>query len=193
MKEIKNVDLIPPQEPYGGDTGDVFTSGLDSGSVACSTLWSSNPLHTLNHNPNQFPAVHCGSSRSLNLNQSSDIQRQNVYKNFMQELETGCSSTADRTEPSEGDEEEEEEEGEEEMDGEVGGGEQLDILFEKEQGVVRRAGWLSFKALLTVNKDRKLELVARRKWRHYWVTLKGTPPTAWRTNTSEEHTQKNEN
>ena len=101
----------------------------------------------------------------------------------MQELETGCSSAADRTEPSEGDgeeeEEEEEEEGEEEMDGEVelGGGEQLDVLFEKEQGVVRRAGWLSFKALITVNKDRKLELVARRKWRHFWVTLKGTAPT----------------
>ncbi|KAI3364687.1 hypothetical protein L3Q82_011457, partial [Scortum barcoo] len=65
---------------------------------------------------------------------------------------------------------------EEEMDAReaaVGGGELLDILFEKEQGVVRRAGWLSFKALITVSKDRKLELVARRKWKHYWVTLKG--------------------
>lgn len=140
-------------------------------------MWSSNPLHTLNQN--QVPAVHCGSSRSLN--PSSDVQRQNVYDSFMQELEMGCSSSsaAERTEPSDGDgeEEEEEEQGEEgEMDGEVEvrGGEQLDVLFEKEQGVVRRAGWLSFKALLTVNKDRKLELVARRKWRHYWVTLKGT-------------------
>ena len=103
----------------------------------------------------------------------------------MQELETGCSSAADQTEPSEGDgdereeAEEEEEEGEEDMDREagMGGGEQLDVLFEKEQGVVRRAGWLSFKALITVSKDGKLELVARRKWRHYWVTLKGTSPS----------------
>lgn len=164
--------LFSPQEPYGGEVSDVFMNGLDSG-----TLWSSNPLHILNLNQNQFPPVHCSSSRSLNQNQSSDAQRQNVYENFMQELETGCS----RTEPSEGDgeeeeDDEEEEEGEEEMDGdvEVGGGEQLDVLFEKEQGVVRRAGWLSFKALITVSKDRKLELVARRKWRHYWVTLKGT-------------------
>lgn len=116
--------------------------------------------------------VHSGSSRSLNQNQSSDAQRQNVYKNFMQELETGCSSAAEQTEPSEGDEGEEDEG----MDGELdaGAGEHLDVLFEKEQGVVRRAGWLSFKALITVNKDGKLELVARRKWRHYWVTLKGT-------------------
>ncbi|KAM9339293.1 rho guanine nucleotide exchange factor TIAM2 [Symphorus nematophorus] len=152
------------QEPYGSDTSNVFLTGLDSGP------WSSNPLIQ-----NHFPAPPCSSSRSLNVMQSSDAQRQNVYDSFMQELETGCSSAADRTEPSEGEEEDEDEEGEEEeeeeMDGEVdvGGGE----LLEKEQGVVRRAGWLSFKALITVNKDRKLELVARRKWRHYWVTLRG--------------------
>lgn len=100
----------------------------------------------------------------------------------MQELETGrSSSAAEKTEPSDGDEEEEEtleEEEEEEMDGEEevgGGGEQLDVPLEKEQGVVRRAGWLSFKALLAVSRDRKLEPVARRRWRHFWVTLKGTP------------------
>ncbi|XP_029352626.1 T-lymphoma invasion and metastasis-inducing protein 2 [Echeneis naucrates] len=158
------------QEPYGSDTG------LSSGPVGCGPLWASNPLHALNQT--QFPPLHRGSSRSLN--QSSDAQRQNIYENFMQELETGCSSAAERTEPSEGDgeedeEEEEEEEGEEEMDGELelGGGEQLDVLFEKEQGVVRRAGWLSFKALITVSKDGKLELVGRRKWKQYWVTLKG--------------------
>ena len=98
------------------------------------------------------------------------MQRQNVYENFMQELETGCS----RTEPSEGEEEDEEEEMDGGGDVEVGAGERLDLLFEKEQGVVRRAGWLSFKPLITLSKDRKLELVARRKWRHYWVTLKGT-------------------
>uniref|UniRef100_A0A669F540 TIAM Rac1 associated GEF 2a n=1 Tax=Oreochromis niloticus TaxID=8128 RepID=A0A669F540_ORENI len=158
------------QEPFATDTANVFISGLNAGAVSCSALWSSDPLHSVNHN--QFPTLHCGSSRSLN--QNSDAQRQNIYENFMQELEMGCSSTADRTEPSEGDGDEGEED-EEEMDGdvEVGGGEQLDVLFEKEQGVVRRAGWLSFKALITLNKDRKLELVARRKWRHYWVTLKG--------------------
>ncbi|XP_067338990.1 rho guanine nucleotide exchange factor TIAM2 [Channa argus] len=161
------------QEPYSSDPGDVFISTLNSGLVDCSTLWSSNPLHSLSQD--QVPSVHCGSSRSLN--SSNDAQRQNIYENFMQELETGCSGAAERTEPSECDgEDEEEDEAEEEMDGEaeVGGEEeQLNVLLEKEQGVVRRAGWLSFKALITVSKDRKLELVGRRKWRHYWVTLKG--------------------
>ncbi|KAF1377025.1 hypothetical protein PFLUV_G00217600, partial [Perca fluviatilis] len=163
------------QEPYGSDS-----------SNGCDLLWSSNPLHaqnqnqgqnqvpaapwgsfrSLNHNQNQVPAAPWGSFRSLNQNQnqsrSSDAQRQNVYENFMQELETG------RTEPSDGEEGEEEMEEEEEE----GGDGRLDFLFETDHGAVRRAGWLSFKPLITVNKDRKLELVARRKWKHYWVTLK---------------------
>ena len=102
----------------------------------------------------------------------------------MQELETGRSE-AGRTNPSDGavDEEDEEEEEDEGAGEEMAGGgdmgeesssgsmgcslEQLDLLFEKEQGVVRRAGWLSFKALITVTKDQKLEMVARRKWKQY--------------------------
>lgn len=51
--------------------------------------------------------------------------------------------------------------------------EQMELLFEKEQGVVRRAGLLAFKPLISLHKERKLELVARRRWRQYWVTLKG--------------------
>uniref|UniRef100_A0A8C2JRC3 TIAM Rac1 associated GEF 2a n=1 Tax=Cyprinus carpio TaxID=7962 RepID=A0A8C2JRC3_CYPCA len=92
--------------------------------------------------------------------------RQNIYENFMQGLETGSSSgTADGLQVWEG-------EGES-SSGSMGSLEQMDLLFEKEQGVVRRAGWLAFKHLITLHKDRKLELVARRKWRQYWVTLKG--------------------
>ncbi|KAL1254386.1 hypothetical protein QQF64_016615, partial [Cirrhinus molitorella] len=92
--------------------------------------------------------------------------RQNIYENFMQGLETGSSSgTADGLQVWEG-------EGES-SSGSMGSLEQMDFLFEKEQGVVRRAGWLAFKPLITLHKDRKLELVTRRKWRQYWVTLKG--------------------
>lgn len=65
------------------------------------------------------------------------------------------------------------EEGESSNESAEGSLEQLDLLFEKEQGVVRRAGWLSFKPLVTLHKDRKLEMVTRRKWKQYWVTLKG--------------------
>ncbi|XP_034436470.1 T-lymphoma invasion and metastasis-inducing protein 2 isoform X1 [Hippoglossus hippoglossus] len=144
------------QEP-----SDVFINGLNCELVGRSAASTSDLLHP-----------HCG---SRGLNHISDAQRQNIYENFMQELETSCSGAADQAELSEEEEEQEDEQEEEDMDGglELGGIEQLDVLFEKEQGVVRRAGWLFFKALITVNKDGKLELVARRRWRHYWVTLKG--------------------
>lgn len=87
----------------------------------------------------------------------------------MRELETGHTVAGSGGEEREDNSEETESSSQETL----GSLEQLDLLFEKEQGVVRRAGWLSFKPLLTLHKDRKLELVARRKWKQYWVTLKG--------------------
>ncbi|KAG7226248.1 hypothetical protein INR49_002998 [Caranx melampygus] len=90
----------------------------------------------------------------------------------MRELEMGTGQGGggggERRDPSTGTEE-----GESSSESAEGSLEQLDLLFEKEQGVVRRAGWLSFKPLVTLHKDRKLELVTRRKWKQYWVTLKG--------------------
>ncbi|XP_068199362.1 rho guanine nucleotide exchange factor TIAM2-like [Antennarius striatus] len=92
-----------------------------------------------------------GGSDSLWTPNPLDLQRQNIDHGFLQQLGGGA-----RTRASEG-------EGEGETDGGV----------EEEQGVVRRAGWLSFKALLTLRGDGRLELVTRRRWRRFWVTLKG--------------------
>lgn len=93
----------------------------------------------------------------------------------MRELETGTGQggggSGERRDPSTGTEE-----GDSSSESAEGSLEELDLLFEKEQGVVRRAGWLSFKPLVTLHKDRKLELVTRRKWKQYWVTLKGKLP-----------------
>lgn len=109
-----------------------------------------------------------GSAGALHL--GTDVLRQNIYKNFMRELKTGRP-------PAEGGREDWRESSSEETECSsqevLGCLEQLDLLFDKEKGVVRRAGWLSFKPLLTVHKDRKLELVGRRKWKQFWVTLKG--------------------
>ncbi|XP_062863270.1 rho guanine nucleotide exchange factor TIAM2 [Trichomycterus rosablanca] len=108
----------------------------------------------------------CSSVGALHL--STDALRQNIYDNFMRELETSHTAAGSG-----------EEQGENSADTETSSQEtmasleQLDLLFEKEQGVVRRAGWLTFKPLLTLHKDRKIELVPRRRWKQYWVTLKG--------------------
>ncbi|XP_060736513.1 rho guanine nucleotide exchange factor TIAM2 isoform X1 [Tachysurus vachellii] len=110
----------------------------------------------------------CGGSFGA-LHSGTDALRQNIYDNFMRELETSHTVAGSGEERGENSAEDTESSSQET----VGSLEQLDLLCEKEQGVVRRAGWLTFKPLLTLHKDRKLELVARRKWKQYWVTLKG--------------------
>uniref|UniRef100_A0A8D0AG66 TIAM Rac1 associated GEF 2 n=1 Tax=Sander lucioperca TaxID=283035 RepID=A0A8D0AG66_SANLU len=153
------------QETRYKDLSDAFDSGVDgltadtsSPSQVSSVLW--------------FPRASRAQSSGAIHQTTSDALRQNIYENFMRELETGTGQGGggggERRDPSTGTEE-----GESSSESAEGSLEQLDLLFEKEQGVVRRAGWLSFKPLITLHKDRKLELVTRRKWKQYWVTLKG--------------------
>ncbi|XP_052010092.1 rho guanine nucleotide exchange factor TIAM2 isoform X1 [Xyrauchen texanus] len=162
------------QEPRYNDPIDCFDSGVDgltadtsSPSQVSSVLGVPNVMSRA-RSQSQALHTHSGSAGALHL--GTDSLRQNIYKNFMRELKTG-------RHPAENEGEEWGECSTEEMEsssqGTLGSLEQLDLLFEKEQGVVRRAGWLSFKPLLTVHKDRKLELVGRRKWKQFWVTLKG--------------------
>ncbi|XP_061157572.1 rho guanine nucleotide exchange factor TIAM2 [Syngnathus typhle] len=150
------------QETRHKDMSDVFDSGVDgmtadtsSPSQASSLLW--------------FPGAPRTQSSGAIHQSTNDALRQNIYENFMRELETGSGQGgSERRDPSTG-----EDDGESSSESAEGSLEQMDLLFEKEQGVVRRAGWLSFKPLVTLQKDRKLELVTRRKWKQYWVTLKG--------------------
>lgn len=99
-----------------------------------------------------------------------DTEQKKVYKNFMKELMAGQPSAEGGGEESSENFTDDTESSCQET---LSSLKQIDLLFEKEQGVVRRAGWLHFKPLLTVHKDRKLELVGHRKWKKFWVTLKG--------------------
>ena len=152
--------LVPYQETRYKDLSDAFDSGVDgltadtsSPSQVSSLVW--------------FPGASRAQSSGAIHQTTNDALRQNIYENFMRELEMGTGQGGgERRDAST-------EEGESSSESAEGSLEQLDLLFEKEQGVVRRAGWLSFKPLVTLHKDRKLELVTRRKWKQYWVTLKG--------------------
>ncbi|XP_042244005.1 rho guanine nucleotide exchange factor TIAM2 isoform X1 [Thunnus maccoyii] len=152
-------DLIYMETRYK-DLSDAFDSGVDgltadtsSPSQVSSLVW--------------FPGASRAQSSGAIHQTTNDALRQNIYENFMRELEMGTGQGGgERRDAST-------EEGESSSESAEGSLEQLDLLFEKEQGVVRRAGWLSFKPLVTLHKDRKLELVTRRKWKQYWVTLKG--------------------
>ncbi|XP_066531573.1 rho guanine nucleotide exchange factor TIAM2 [Hoplias malabaricus] len=161
------------KEPRYKEPVDCFDSGVDgltaetsSPSQVSSLLWYPKGQ---SRGRSQSQALPSRSDSAGALHLDMDALRQNIYENFMRELETGHAAGSGGEEREENSVEETESSSQETL----GSLEQLDLLFEKEQGVVRRAGWLSFKPLLTLHKDRKLELVARRKWKQYWVTLKG--------------------
>lgn len=148
--------LLVPQDPQEPSI-EVVNCGAEGTLEESKLFW--NPMSS------QTQLDSTSTSHFGQQNQGATL-RQNIYENFMQGLETASSSgTIDGLQIWEA-------EGES-SSGSMGSMEQMDFLFEKEQGVVRRAGWLAFKPLITLHKDRKLELVTRRKWRQYWVTLKG--------------------
>ncbi|XP_067900909.1 rho guanine nucleotide exchange factor TIAM2-like isoform X1 [Heterodontus francisci] len=135
------------------DSGiDGVTADTSSPSQVSSLLWSPGSSYTLPPRSNSTNAV------------GNDVLRQSIYENFMRELEMGHMSI-ENADPSTG--------SEETSSDSFSSLEQLDLLYEKEQGFVRKAGWLSFKPLITHQKERKLELAPRRKWKQYWVSLKG--------------------
>uniref|UniRef100_A0A2K5D2G9 TIAM Rac1 associated GEF 2 n=1 Tax=Aotus nancymaae TaxID=37293 RepID=A0A2K5D2G9_AOTNA len=152
----KKRKLQEPRSKEGSDYFDSRSDGLNTdvqgSSQASAFLWSGGSAQILSQRSESTHAI------------GSDPLRQNIYENFMRELEMSRTNTENvetSTETAESSSES------------LSSLEQLDLLFEKEQGVVRKAGWLFFKPLVTVQKERKLELVARRKWKQYWVTLKG--------------------
>uniref|UniRef100_A0A8C5PK37 TIAM Rac1 associated GEF 2 n=1 Tax=Leptobrachium leishanense TaxID=445787 RepID=A0A8C5PK37_9ANUR len=147
------------QEPKSKDVNECFDSGIDGFTAETSSpphlsgsVWSSESGQLLPQRSEYNNAI------------SSDALRQNIYENFMRELEQE-KTNVEETVTSIGTDDSS-------IDS-LSSLEQLDLLFEKEQGVVRKAGWLFFKPLITLQKEKKLELVNRRKWKHYWVTLKG--------------------
>uniref|UniRef100_G3TCF9 TIAM Rac1 associated GEF 2 n=1 Tax=Loxodonta africana TaxID=9785 RepID=G3TCF9_LOXAF len=152
----KKRKLQEPRSKEGSDYFDSRSDGLNvdtqGPSQLSAFLWSGGSGQVLPQRSESTNAI------------GSDSLRQNIYENFMRELEMSRTNTENietSTETAESSSES------------LSSLEQLDLLFEKEQGVVRKAGWLFFKPLVTLQKERKLELVARRKWRQYWVTLKG--------------------
>ncbi|XP_048392105.1 rho guanine nucleotide exchange factor TIAM2 isoform X2 [Stegostoma tigrinum] len=147
------------QDSKSKDINEYCDSGIDgvtvdtsSPSQISSLLWSPGFSYTLPPRSNSTNAV------------GNDVLRQSIYENFMRELEMGHMSL-ENTDQSMG--------SEETSSDSFSSLEQLDLLYEKEQGFVRKAGWLSFKPLITHQKERKLDLAPCRKWKQYWVSLKG--------------------
>ncbi|KAJ8412528.1 hypothetical protein AAFF_G00128640, partial [Aldrovandia affinis] len=90
---------------------------------------------------------------------------QGVYENFRQELEMSqtmeCQEEA-RSAASD-----------EQSSGTMSSAYQSDTLLSTAQGTVRKAGTLAVKNFLVHKKGKKVEPATRRKWKRYWVSLKG--------------------
>ncbi|CAL9691865.1 unnamed protein product [Knipowitschia caucasica] len=114
------------------------------------SIWLLNP---------DFPQI-----PTLNQTQSRQDQRLSLYQTFRPDLESKSTSTrtsSDRDSVPGIDQDQ---------------GLDRDHGQDWDQGldraVVRRAGWIWIKPLIKLNKD-QLELVPWRKWKKYWVTLRG--------------------
>ncbi|XP_039600844.1 T-lymphoma invasion and metastasis-inducing protein 1-like isoform X1 [Polypterus senegalus] len=96
---------------------------------------------------------------------NSEDAVQGVYENFRRELQMSSVNTENLEEAGSAG-------SDEQTSGTLSSPGQSDILSAA-QGTVRKAGALSVKNFLVHKKNKKVELAPRRKWKHYWVSLKG--------------------
>ncbi|XP_073087534.1 rho guanine nucleotide exchange factor TIAM1 isoform X2 [Manis javanica] len=96
---------------------------------------------------------------------TGDAARQGVYENFRRELEMSTNSESLEEAGSA--------HSDEQSSGTLSSPGQSDILLTAAQGTVRKAGALAVKNFLVHKKNKKVESATRRKWKHYWVSLKG--------------------
>uniref|UniRef100_A0A8D1TJ64 TIAM Rac1 associated GEF 1 n=2 Tax=Sus scrofa TaxID=9823 RepID=A0A8D1TJ64_PIG len=97
---------------------------------------------------------------------TGDAARQGVYENFRRELEMSTTNSESLEEAGSA-------HSDEQSSGTLSSPGQSDILLTATQGTVRKAGALAVKNFLVHKKNKKVESATRRKWKHYWVSLKG--------------------
>ncbi|KAM9201086.1 rho guanine nucleotide exchange factor TIAM1 isoform 2-T2 [Dugong dugon] len=97
---------------------------------------------------------------------TGDATRQGVYENFRRELQMSATNSESLEEAGSA-------HSDEQSSGTLSSPGQSDILLTAAQGTVRKAGALAVKNFLVHKKNKKVELATRRKWKHYWVSLKG--------------------
>ncbi|KAL4608586.1 T-lymphoma invasion and metastasis-inducing protein 1 [Arapaima gigas] len=90
-----------------------------------------------------------------------------VYENFRQELEMSSYRVVECTEEASS------AVSDEQSSGTLSSAYQSDALLSTVQGTVRKAGVLAVKNFLVHKKNKKVEPATRRKWKRYWVSLKG--------------------
>lgn len=146
-----------------GEGSEFTDSGIEGAATDTELLSRRSNATTASYSP---PAGRAFVGSDSGSSSAGDGLRQGVYENFRRELEM---STANSEPP--------EEAGsalsDEQSSGTLSSPGQSDILLSAAQGTVRKAGALAVKNFLVHKKNKKVESATRRKWKHYWVSLKG--------------------
>ncbi|XP_006886820.1 PREDICTED: T-lymphoma invasion and metastasis-inducing protein 1-like isoform X2 [Elephantulus edwardii] len=151
------------QDVNTGEGSEFADSGIEGATTDTDLLSRRSNATTSSYSPptgRAFVGSDSGSSST------GDAARQGVYENFRRELEMSTTNSESLEEAGSA-------HSDEQSSGTLSSPGQSDILLTAAQGTVRKAGALAVKNFLVHKKNKKVESATRRKWKHYWVSLKG--------------------
>uniref|UniRef100_A0A8P0T071 TIAM Rac1 associated GEF 1 n=1 Tax=Canis lupus familiaris TaxID=9615 RepID=A0A8P0T071_CANLF len=151
------------QDVNAGEGSEFADSGIEGATTDTDLLSRRSNATNSSYSPptgRAFVGSDSGSSST------GDAARQGVYENFRRELELSTTNSESLEEAGSA-------HSDEQSSGTLSSPGQSDILLTAAQGTVRKAGALAVKNFLVHKKNKKVESATRRKWKHYWVSLKG--------------------
>ncbi|XP_071420645.1 rho guanine nucleotide exchange factor TIAM1 isoform X3 [Pithys albifrons albifrons] len=151
------------QDVNAGEGSEFTDSGIEGAATDTDLLSRRSNATTSSYSP---PASRAFIGSDSGSSSAGDGLRQGVYENFRRELEMSTTTSAELEEAGSA-------LSDEQSSGTLSSPGQSDILLTAAQGTVRKAGALAVKNFLVHKKNKKVESATRRKWKHYWVSLKG--------------------
>ncbi|XP_004675401.1 PREDICTED: T-lymphoma invasion and metastasis-inducing protein 1 isoform X2 [Condylura cristata] len=151
------------QDVNTGEGSEFADSGIEGATTDTDLLSRRSNATTSSYSP---PAGRAFVGSDSGSSSTGDAARQGVYENFRRELEMSTTNSESLEEAGSA-------HSDEQSSGTLSSPGQSDILLTAAQGTVRKAGALAVKNFLVHKKNKKVESATRRKWKHYWVSLKG--------------------
>ncbi|XP_062429184.1 rho guanine nucleotide exchange factor TIAM1 isoform X3 [Rhea pennata] len=151
------------QDVNAGEGSEFTDSGIEGAATDTDLLSRRSNATNSSYSPTTSRAFIGSDSGSSS---TGDGHRQGVYENFRRELEMSTTNSENLEEAGSA-------LSDEQSSGTLSSPGQSDILLTAAQGTVRKAGALAVKNFLVHKKNKKVESATRRKWKHYWVSLKG--------------------
>ncbi|NXA49074.1 TIAM1 protein, partial [Nothocercus julius] len=151
------------QDVNAGEGSEFADSGIEGAATDTDLLSRRSNATNSSYSPTASRAFIGSDSGSSS---AGDGLRQGVYENFRRELEMSTTNSENLEEAGSA-------LSDEQSSGTLSSPGQSDILLTAAQGTVRKAGALAVKNFLVHKKNKKVESATRRKWKHYWVSLKG--------------------